>query len=71
MLKEKRDEIATQANKLRSGVWKIEDCRQKVEIMSVELEEAQTKVAEFQVQCDEYLVIIVAQRKEADEQAVG
>ncbi|XP_044753245.1 dynein axonemal heavy chain 2 [Coccinella septempunctata] len=69
MLKEKRDEIASQANKLRSGVWKIEDCRQKVEVMSVELEEAQTKVAEFQVQCDEYLVIIVAQKKEADEQA--
>ncbi|KAL3268443.1 hypothetical protein HHI36_007554 [Cryptolaemus montrouzieri] len=37
--------------------------------MSVELEEAQTKVAEFQVQCDEYLVIIVSQKKEADEQA--
>ncbi|KAK9890592.1 hypothetical protein WA026_011959 [Henosepilachna vigintioctopunctata] len=69
VLKEKRDEIAEQANKLRNGVWKIDDCREKVEIMSVELEEAQTKVAEFQQQCDEYLVIIVAQRKEADEQA--
>ena len=61
-------EIATEANKLRSGLWKIEDCRTKVETMSVELEEAHVKVAEFQQQCDEYLIIIVQQRQEADEQ---
>lgn len=70
MLDQKRKEIATQANKLRNGLWKIDDCREKVESMSVELEEAQVKVAEFQLQCDEYLVIIVNQRKEADEQQV-
>lgn len=68
MLNDKRVGIASQANKLRNGVWKIDDCREKVETMSVELEEAQQQVAEFQVQCDEYLVIIVNQRKEADEQ---
>lgn len=68
MLQEKRTELATQANKLRNGLWKIDDCRQKVETMSVELEEAQVKVAEFQQQCDEYLIIIVNQKKEADEQ---
>lgn len=70
MLEEKRKEISTQANKLRNGLWKIDDCREKVESMSVELEEAQVKVAEFQQQCDEYLVIIINQRKEADEQQV-
>lgn len=70
MLEEKRKEISSQANKLRNGLWKIDDCREKVESMSVELEEAQVKVAEFQQQCDEYLVIIVNQRKEADEQQV-
>lgn len=70
MLDEKRKEIATQANKLRNGVWKIEDCKEKVEVMSMELEEAQVKVAEFQQQCDEYLIIIETQRKEADEQQV-
>ncbi|KAJ8964946.1 hypothetical protein NQ314_004501 [Rhamnusium bicolor] len=68
MLASKRDEIASQANKLRNGLWKIDDCKEKVTTMSIELEEAQVKVAEFQQQCDEYLVIIVAQRKEADEQ---
>ncbi|RZC39320.1 dynein heavy chain 2, axonemal-like [Asbolus verrucosus] len=68
MLRDKRQEIASEANKLRNGLSKIDDCRSKVESMSVELEEAQVKVAEFQQQCDEYLVIIVAQRKQADEQ---
>lgn len=71
MLEEKRKEISGEANKLRNGLWKIDDCREKVESMSVELEEAQVKVAEFQQQCDEYLVIIVSQRKEADEQQVS
>ncbi|KAF7269690.1 hypothetical protein GWI33_017275 [Rhynchophorus ferrugineus] len=68
MLASKRLEISTQANKLRNGLWKIDDTKNKVTSMSIELEEAQVKVAEFQQQCDEYLVIIVAQRKEADEQ---
>ncbi|KAH3750457.1 hypothetical protein DPMN_184980 [Dreissena polymorpha] len=36
--------------------------------MSVELEDAKTKVAQFQKQCEEYLVIIVGQKREADEQ---
>lgn len=36
--------------------------------MSLELEEAKRKVAEFQKQCEEYLVIIVQQKREADEQ---
>ena len=39
-----------------------------MEKMSVELEEAKEKVTEFQKQCDEYLVILVAQKQEADEQ---
>lgn len=36
--------------------------------MSVELDEALAKVAEFQVQIDEYMVIIATQTQEADEQ---
>lgn len=36
--------------------------------MTLELEEARRKVAEFQKQCEEYLVIIVQQKREADEQ---
>lgn len=71
LLAKKRDEISSRANILRNGLWKIDDCKSKVTTMSIELEEAQVKVAEFQQQCDEYLVIIVAQKKEADEQQVN
>lgn len=67
MLSDKRKEIASQANKLRNGLWKIDDCRDKVASMSLELEDAKVKVAEFQEQCDNYLVIIVGQKKEVDE----
>lgn len=62
--------VSTQANKLRNGLWKIDDTKDKVTTMSEELEEAQVKVVDFQQQCDDYLVIIVAQKKEADEQQV-
>ncbi|XP_048524356.1 dynein axonemal heavy chain 2 [Dendroctonus ponderosae] len=68
MLGQKRVLLSSQANKLRNGLWKIDDTKAKVTTMSVELEEAQVKVAEFQQQCDDYLIIIVAQRKEADDQ---
>ena len=40
----------------------------QVEIMSIELEEAKTKVAQFQKECEEYLVVIVQQKRDADEQ---
>ena len=36
--------------------------------MSVELEEAKVQVAAFQKQCEEFLVVIVQQKREADEQ---
>ncbi|XP_049764343.1 dynein axonemal heavy chain 2 [Schistocerca cancellata] len=68
MLHEKRWETANAANKLRNGLFKIDDTREKVQLMSVELEESQVKVVEFQQQCDEYLVTIMTQKREADEQ---
>ena len=40
----------------------------QVEIMSVELEEAKVQVAQFQKQCEDFLVIIVQQKREADDQ---
>jgi hypothetical protein len=49
-------------------LFKIDETREKVEVMSLELEDAKKKVAEFQKQCEEYLVIIVQQKREADEQ---
>lgn len=36
--------------------------------MSVELEEAKEKVAVFQKECDSCLVVLVDQKREADEQ---
>ena len=68
LLYEKRKELGDAANKLKNGLNKIDETRVKVEGMSVELEDAKTKVAQFQKQCEEYLVVIVQQKREADEQ---
>lgn len=68
LLAEKRSEVGDQINKLRNGLFKISDTREKVEAMSVELEEAKKQVAEFQIQCEEYLSVIVQQKREADKQ---
>ncbi|KAM9717113.1 dynein axonemal heavy chain 2 [Menidia menidia] len=68
LLVEKRSEFGEQVSKLRNGLFKIGDTREKVEAMSVELEEAKKQVAEFQIQCDQYLSIILQQKREAGEQ---
>ncbi|XP_052234681.1 dynein axonemal heavy chain 2-like isoform X14 [Dreissena polymorpha] len=68
LLFSKKKELGDAANKLKNGLSKIDETREKVEKMSVELEDAKTKVAQFQKQCEEYLVIIVGQKREADEQ---
>ncbi|XP_040202767.1 dynein heavy chain 2, axonemal [Rana temporaria] len=68
LLNEKRTELGDKATKLRNGLFKIDETREKVEKMSEQLAIARSKVAEFQKQCEEYLVIIVQQRREADEQ---
>ena len=65
---EKRGELGEQVSKLRNGLFKISDTREKVEAMSVELEEAKKQVAEFQIQCDQYLTVILQQKREAGEQ---
>lgn len=65
---DKRKEIGDQANKLSGGLDKLIDTREKVQAMSIELEEAKIKVAEYQKQCEDYLVIIVQQKRDAEEQ---
>ena len=65
---EKRKELGDSANKLKSGLDKIVDTRIKVEQMSVKLEENKAKAAQFQKECEDYLVILVSQKREADEQ---
>jgi dynein heavy chain, axonemal len=68
LLYEKKKELGDAANKLISGLDKIIDTRIKVEQMSVKLEENKAKAAQFQKECEDYLVILVSQKREADEQ---
>eukprot|EP00842_Homolaphlyctis_polyrhiza_P003901 jgi/Hompol1/4511/HPOL_003669-RA len=69
LLREKRKEIGDAALKLKNGLSKLDDTRQNVEQISVELEVAKKQVAQYQKQCEDYLVVIVQQKREADEQA--
>ena len=50
------------------GLGKLVDTKQKVEAMSVELEQTKAQLAVFQKECDDYLVIIVQQKRDAEEQ---
>ena len=68
MFYEKKNELQKESTKLGNGLSKIDDTREKVQKMSVELEEAKVQVTEFQAQCDEYLKVLVQQKYEADEQ---
>lgn len=68
LLAEKSGELGDQVNKLCNGLFKISDTREKVEAMTVELEVAKKQVAEFQTQCEEYLTVILQQKREADRQ---
>ena len=67
LLFEKQKELGDGRDKLRNGLDKIDDTRVKVEKMSIELEDARTKVAAYQKQCDEFLKTLVQQKREADE----
>nr|XP_012223058.1 PREDICTED: dynein heavy chain 2, axonemal-like [Linepithema humile] len=67
MLAEKRQDLADQANKLRGGLSKIDDTRVKVKEMAAELEVTQQQVHKSTRECEEFLVTIVNQRRDADE----
>ncbi|KAJ1537343.1 Dynein heavy chain 2, axonemal, partial [Nowakowskiella sp. JEL0078] len=71
LLREKRIEIGDAALKLKNGLSKLDDTKKNVEKISVELEVAKKQVVQYQKQCEDYLVIIVQQKREADEQAKG
>ena len=68
LLDDKRKELGDAANKLSNGLEKLVDTKQKVEQMSVELEETKVQLATFQKECDDYLIIIVQQKRDAEEQ---
>ncbi|XP_012280984.2 dynein heavy chain 2, axonemal [Orussus abietinus] len=67
MLSEKRQELADQAKKLRNGLFKIDDTREKVNEMAAELEVTQEQVHQSTRECEEFLITIVNQRRDADE----
>eukprot|EP01135_Chromosphaera_perkinsii_P000405 Nk52_evm52s78 gene=Nk52_evmTU52s78 len=68
LLKEKRKELGEAAQKLRSGLFKVDETKELVQTMSVELEETKLKVTGYTKECEEYLVVLVQQKREADEQ---
>lgn len=69
LLYEKRQELGDSANKLINGLAKIVDTSVKVEQMKIEIEEKKTRAAKFQKECEDYLVILVGKKREADEEA--
>ncbi|ORZ33974.1 dynein heavy chain and region D6 of dynein motor-domain-containing protein [Catenaria anguillulae PL171] len=69
LYKSKKKALGDLANKLSNGLRKLDDTRENVQKISVELEAARKQVSQFQKQCEDYLVIIVQQKREADEQA--
>lgn len=66
MLAEKRATISGAANKLRNGLFKIEDTRIKVEGLSDELKISQEQVIIFQAECDQFIVQIQRETDDAD-----
>lgn len=58
MLNKKRQNLADQANKLRGGIFKIDDTQAKVNEMAAELEITQEQVQTSTRECEEFLITI-------------
>lgn len=58
ILAEKRHNLASQANKLRGGLSKIDETRVTVKEMAAELEVTQEQVLQSTRECEEFLVTI-------------
>lgn len=67
MLMSKRQSLAEQSDKLSGGLFKIDDTREKVNEMAKELEVMQEQVFKSTKDCEDFLVTIVNQRRDADE----
>ena len=68
LLDEKRTELGEQRFKLSNGLQKLTESKEQVEVMSVALEKKKIVVAKSQKECEELLVIIVSEKRIADEQ---
>lgn len=71
MLAAKRSEISTSANRLRNGLSKVEDTKEKVITMSEELKINRQQVTVFQAECDEFIVEIEKETAEAEVQKLN
>lgn len=67
-MRTKRIELANKANKLRNGLFKIDDTSKKVAGMTVDLEKATKIVQAYTMECDEFLAVILKQTSIADQQ---
>ncbi|TYZ61865.1 hypothetical protein PybrP1_000798 [[Pythium] brassicae (nom. inval.)] len=68
LLSEKSAAIRDTRDKLKNGLAKLEESRLQVEDMSKQLEERKLVVAQKNKDCSDLLVVIVSERRVADEQ---
>jgi len=66
----KRTELANAANKLKNGLFKMDDTSDKVAGMTVELEKATQTVSRYAEECDKFLVVILNDTAVADQQKI-
>ena len=70
IIKAKRKEVDNQRSKLRNGLSRLDEARSQVEQMSAEAEVARAEVSKQQKVCEELMINIAKERKNADEQQV-
>ena len=68
LIKKKKKEIGEQIDKLSNGLSKLDDAREQVVIMSEESEEKKIEVQEKSKACEELLIQVNKEQKNADEQ---
>ena len=67
MLGSKRKEVGAARDRLKNGTTKLDEAKIQVEEMSVELEKKKIIVGKAAKDCEELLVVIVSERRAADE----
>lgn len=68
LLETKREAVSSSANKLRNGIFKIDDTQEKVKDMSEELVESQKQVKLVQDDCNVCIVNLSAETEVLDKQ---
>jgi len=70
ILQVKRIELSNSANKLKNGLFKMNDTSEKVAGMTVELERATGTVSKYTEECDKFLLVILNNTSIADQQKI-